>query len=189
MKKKISLIVVYAVLAVVVVGFILCSFIKINFKPEMSMPSLSNGAIEISVSGQAKYESISDTKDYKTFASKFNGSFEVSVLYSLFSGKINNETKIDKVTNSPSFSGYKVQFVYNESQTLKKDGKPVMTANNTNTPITYNRVVFDVQGSKGLTNKNIYFYTNGQTTYYKLTTIANFNGLYKYIANMDMFGE
>ena len=148
MKKKISQIVIYAVLAVVVVGLILCSIIKINFKPQMALPTLNDGAIEISVAGQAKYESISTKEDYNAFTSKFNNGFKLTILYSLFSGKIGQELKINKVTSDPTFSGYKVQFVYNQSQTLKKDGKPVMTADNSNTPITYDRVVFDVQDGR-----------------------------------------
>ena len=82
-----------------------------------------------------------------------------------------------------------VQFIYAESHTLKKGGKDVMVADNSNTPIKYNRVLFDVTSGGGLKKTSIYFYTNGETNYYKLTTIANFDELYKYISNMPMFGE
>ena len=191
MKKKISQIVMYSVLGIVVLGLILCSIIKINFKPEMQVPvTTAVGKIQIETStGTSAVDSSNENINTQKFADKFNSSFELTILYSVFSGKISNEIQIDKQTNAPSFSGFKVQFIYAESHTLKKGGKDVMVADNSNTPIKYNRVLFDVTSGGGLKKTSIYFYTNGETNYYKLTTIANFDELYKYISNMPMFGE
>lgn len=190
MKKKISQIVTYSLLGVVVLGFILCSIIKINFRPEMKLPTTAdNDKIQISVSGTAKVESSDENINYKTFTSKFDDSFKLTILYSLFSGKIGNEMVIDETKSEPSYTGYKVQFIYAQTQTLKKDGKEVPIADNSNTPITYNSVVFDVPQDKGLVETNIYFYNTSETNYYKLTVFANFDNLYTYISEISMFGE
>ena len=189
--KKISQIVAYSVLGLVVIGLILCSILKINFMPEIKIPTTETiGKIQITTTnGTAFVESSNENINVQKFSSTFEDSFKLTVLYSLFSGKISNEQTIQQQASAPSFSGYKVQFIYNESQTLKKDGKNVPIADNATTPITYNRAVFDVKEGNGLTSASIYFYTNGESKYYKLTTIANFDNLYTYISNLSMFGE
>lgn len=191
MKKKISLIIAYSVLGLVVVGLILCSIIKINFMPEMKVPVTTDiGKIQITTSsGTSAVDSSNENINMNKFSETFSNSFKLTILYSVFSGKIGNEVQIKKQTTSPTFSGYKVQFIYQESQTLKKGGKPVTVADNSNTEVTYNRAVFDVKEGKGLTNVNIYFYTNGESNYYQLTTIANFDELYTFIKALPMFGE
>ena len=191
MKKKISQIVAYTLLGVVVLGFVLCAIIKINFKPEINMPNLANGdKIQISLTGTSKVESSDENIVYDKFMNKFNNSFELTVLYSVFSGKINSELDIQKTSIKPSYNGYKVQFIYSETQTLKKDGKDVTSdAVNSNTPVTFNRVLFDVAEGKGLGEVVLYFYTEGDSLFYKVTTIANFDGLYSYISDIPMFAD
>lgn len=190
MKKKISQIVTYSILAVVVLGFILCSIIKINFRPEMNLPLIANGdKIQISLSGTAKVESSDENIKYSEFTTKFDDSFKLTVLYSVFSGKISEELNVDETKSEPSYMGYKVQFIFAQEQTLKKDGKDVPIADNSSTPITFNSLIFDVAKDKGLTDVNLYFYKNGETKYYKVTTVANFDDLYSYISEIPMFGE
>lgn len=191
MKKKISQIILYSVLGVVVLAFILCSVLKISFKPEMKVPTSSTvGKIQISTTdGTARVESSNENIGVEKFNSKFNSAFELSVLYSLFSGRMNNEVKREKLTELPARVGYEVLFIYNEQQVLKVNGEEVMEADNSVNPIKYNRVVFSVENEKGLAETSLYFYTNGTKGYYKLTTIANFDGLYDYISDMSMFGE
>ena len=190
MKKKISQIVTYSVLAVIVLGFILCSIIKINFRPEMKLPTLAdNDQIQISLQGTSKVEASDENIKYGDFIVKFDEAFQLSVLYSIFSGKIGSEIEIDDTKTQPSYNGYKVEFFFDEMQTLKKDGKEVPVADNSTTPITFNSVFFDVAENKGLSKVDLYFYTTGKTTYYKLTTIANFDALYDYISEISMFWE
>ena len=191
MKKKISQIIAYSVLSVVVLGLVLCAIIKINFRPEINLPLVANGdKIQISLEGTAKVESSDENINYKEFLNKFDDSFKLTVLYSVFSGKLGSELDIEETKTAPVYNGFKVQFIYTETQTLKKDGKEVTSgAVNSNTPVTFNSLVFDVADAKGLGEVNMYFYTSGEEGYYKVTTIANFDELYKYISAISMFEE
>lgn len=191
MKKKISQIVAYSVLGVVVLGLVLCAIIKVNFRPEINLPIIANGdKIQISLDGTAKVESSDDNIKYKQFLNKFDDSFKLTILYSVFSGRIGSELEIEETTTAPTYNGFKVQFIYTETQTLKKDGKAVTSgAVNSNTPVTFNTLIFDVAEGRGLGEVSLYFYTNGEEEYYKVTTIANFDSLYTYISEIPMFAE
>lgn len=191
MKKKISSLVLYLVLGVVVLGLVLCAIIKINFKPELQVPIANSvGQIQISANnGTSKNEANKESIDVEKFNNKFNSSFELSILYSLFSGKIGNSMKLEKQTTVPSVTGYKVEFIYTEDAVLVINGKEQTIATNSTTPIKYNRVVFGVEEGKGLKGINFYYYINGEKEYYKVTTIGNFDSLYNYISTLSMFGE
>ena len=190
MKKKISQILLYFVLGVVVLGLVLCAIIKVNFKPEIQVPLTDAvGQIEITTTdGTSKVESSKENIDVEKFNNLFNDSFELNVLYSLFSGKLGSEIKVTKLTKEPTVSGYEVKFLYTDNVKLVIDGKEQTVASNSTTPIQYNRVVFGVE-EKGLTEVALYFYEQGTTTYYKVTTIANYDSLYNYISQLSMFGE
>ena len=187
--KKISQIIAYSVLGVLVLALILCSILKISFKPEMTVPTTAEiGKVRISTTdGTAKVESNSENIGIENFNKKFNSAFELTILNSLFSGRIGSELKREKLTTLPSRSGYEVLYIYNEEQTLKVNGKEVTVADNSTTAIKYNRVIFSVEADKGLTETSLYFYTNGTAAYYKLTSVANFNELYSYISDISMF--
>lgn len=186
--KKISQIISYSILAVVVVGLVLCAIIKVNFRPEIALPTTGD-VIEIRVDGTAKVESSNENINYKEFTAKFDEAFKLTILYSFFSGRLGSELKIDEVKSEPAYNGFKVLFRYGQTQTLKKDGKEVPVADNSSTPITFDSVIFDVAEDKGLAVTNLYVYKNGATKYYKISTIANFDGLYDYIKEIPMFAD
>ena len=97
--KKISQILAYTVLGVLVVGIILCSILKISFKPEMSIPMTAEaGTVQIKTTqGTAQIESSNENIGIEKFAQKFNEAFELTVLNSLFSGRIGSELKREKL--------------------------------------------------------------------------------------------
>lgn len=187
MKKKISQIVAYSLMAVIVLGVILCAIIQINFKPEMNLPALAQGdKIQISLDGTSKIESSNEIINYDKFVTKFNDSFKLTVLYSMFSGHMGNSVEIGEETSEPAYNGFKVEFIYGTEQTLKKNGETIYIAQNSTIPVTYKEVVFDVAKDKGLTNVKLYFKV-GTDKYRQVTTIANFDRLYEYIADISMF--
>ena len=193
MKKKISQIVAYSVLGVLVVGLILCAVLKLDFKPDINIPlNTTQGTISISATdGTNNGESHENQINYKNFAEKFDNAFKLTVLYSLFSGKIGTELIVnDKITSGkPSVSGFEVTIYYtpNEDgdlQTLKYKGND-MKYSQISSAITFDRILFGVEGGRGLAETNLYFYTTGKSVYYKVTALANFDELYNYINNID----
>lgn len=190
MKKKISIITAYTLLGFFVLTLILCAVININFRPEMKLPVYADGdQIEISVPGTSKYQSNKDEINYDKFVKKFNNSFKLTILYSLFSGHLGNEIEVgEDQTTEPSYAGYKVQFTFMQPQELKKNGKVVPIADNSPDAITFSGIVFDVAEGKGLTKVDLFFII-GEGKYKKVSSIANFDGLYKHISEISMFKD
>lgn len=189
--KKISQIIAYFLLGAVVVGLILCAIIKVSYKPEISGLTYSNGdRIEISVSGTTMIDCSDENINYEKFNKIFNNSFKLTILYSLFSGHLNDEVNVDEkiTTNKPTFVGYKVEFIYATEQVLKNNGKEVALYENSNKPITYTSIVFDVAEDKGLTEVTMYLELSG-VKFKPVKTIANFDNLYTYISELSMFAE
>lgn len=189
--KKISQIVTYVILGVLVVGLVLTAVLKKSFAPNISVPAYTAGGITISVPNMAKYEPLDKQENYNEFVSLYNSSFELTILYSVFSGKISREQKIDNIgKTAPSFtSGYVVTFVYPTDQVIKVNGEIWHESVNSDTPTNYRQITFNIFENKGLTTVFIYFYNNDTSTYYKLTTLANFDALYNFVSELPMFAE
>lgn len=194
MKKKISQIIAYVVLGIVVVGLVLTAVLKKDFAPNINVPTYNAGQGDIFIEQKgsgAKYDGLSskDEKVYNEFVAKYNNSFKLTILYSVFSGEISRKQEIENYgKDAPTFTdGFVVTFNFNEKQTLKSNGKVYYESVNSKTETLYTKVFFVVENAKGLTTKNIYFYSQENARYYKLTTLANFDDLYNYISNFDMF--
>lgn len=189
--KKISQIIAYTILGVLVVGLVLTAVLKKSFAPNIAIPAHSAGGIEISVPNMAKYEGLGDEEDYNEFVKLYNSSFELTILYSIFSGKISREQTItNNGTTAPSYTnGYVVTFLYPQDQEIKVNGEVWHESVNSNTPITYKKVTFNILEGRGLTTTYIYFYNSENNSYYKLTTLANFDALYNFVSELPMFAE
>ena len=198
-KSKISQIITYSILAVLVVGIILCAIIPISFKPQLAEFKFGQDIISLSHKEQTNaFGDVDSEEEYKQFKQHFDDSFKLTIMYSLFSGKIGNaqkgdsnpttETKNGKKV-SPQFDGYTVVISYHSinAQNIKLNGKDVASASNNSAPRTFNTVTFSVQEGRGLAETDLYFYTNGKEDYYKITTLANFDNLYNFINGLDTF--
>lgn len=186
--KKINQIIAYTLLGVVLLGLVLTAILKKDFSPNID---LSKGEIFIEEKGSgAKYDGLTskDEKVYNEFVKTYNDSFKLTILYSIFSGKISRKQEIENYgKDAPTFSsGYVVEINFGESQTLKSNGKVYYESVNSDTPTLYKKAFFVVEDGKGLTTKYIYFRSE-TNRYYRLTTLANFDELYKNINQMDMF--
>ena len=188
MKKKISQIIAFSVLAVVVLAIVLCAVIKLDYMPQMKLPEYPE-VIQIT-DGEAGAITQSLTGDeYKTFVKKFNDSFKLSVLYSLFSGKLGKSISSPKKVTSVTKGGYQVVFMFSSEQVLKDNGKEVTIANNSSETVKFTRLQFYVQPEKGLNEDvTLYFYTDS-SSYYAVTTMANFDDLYNFIKEIPMFAD
>ena len=189
--KKISQFIAYGLVGLLAVAVILCAIIKLDYKPEMQMPNLNAGEkIQIEKVGTSMVDAYNDNINATKFIKEFENSFKLTVLHSLFSGNINNAINTEKqAVTSPTFNEYQVMFVYNETQTLTQNGEPVYIADNSSTPITYDKVFFSVYETNGVETVTLYFYNKATKKYKPVETIANFDGLYDMIQNMTMFAE
>lgn len=191
--KKISQMIAYLVLGVLVVGLVLSAVLKKSFAPNIAIPEFSAGGINISVPNTSKVDGFGQARedDYNEFVKLYNSSFELTLLYSIFSGKISREQSIvNNGTTKPSYTaGYVITFVYPEEQEIKVNGKVWHESVNSNTATTYKRVTFNIFEGKGLTTTFIYFYNDENNSCYKLTTLANYDNLYNFISEFPMFAE
>ncbi len=186
--KKINQIIAYTLLGVVLLGLVLTAILKKDFSPNID---LSKGELFIEEKGSgAKYDGLTskDEKVYNEFVKTYNDSFKLTILYSIFSGKISRKQEIENYgKDAPTFSnGFVITINFGEAQTLKSNGKVYYESTNSDTPTLYKKAFFVVEDGKGLTTKYIYFRSE-TNRYYRLTTLANFDELYKNINQMDMF--
>ncbi len=190
--KKINQIIAYSLLGVVLLGLVLTAVLKKSFAPNLVVPAYANGGITIEEAGDvAKYDNLSDKDDYNAFVKDYEDSFKLTIMYSLFSGKISRSQEISSLgKDEPQItSGFVVSFVYGEGQVLKSNGKVYYESVNSNTETLYNKVFFAVEKDKGLVTQKIYFRSNDNKYFYQLTTLANFDNLYKTISEMSAFAE
>jgi len=187
--KKISQIILYTVLGVVVLGLILTSVLKKDFAPNIAVPTHTSKGIEIRSANVAQYDGLSNEEKYNEFVDIYSDSYKLTILYSVFSGEISRKQEISNYgKKAPDIkNGYIVTFNYSEPQTLKVNGEDYIESVNSNTKTTYNKVVFNVLENKGLRSSLIYFYSLENDTWYKLTTLANFDSLYDFISELSIF--
>ena len=188
MKKKISQIVAFSVLALLVIAIVLCAVIKLNYMPEMKLPEYPDVIQITDTEACGKYKALKGD-EFNTFVTKFSDSFKLSVLYSLFSGKLGQSIASPKKVTDLNKGGYEVVFTFAE-QVLKDNGKEVTVAKNSTETVKFNSLKFYVSENKGLSDDiTLYFYMNNQTYYYSITAIANFDDLYDFINNMSPFAD
>ncbi len=185
--KKISKIIAYTLLCLVVVGFGLMAIIKKDFSPNIKLPSYEISSIQIIQENPKKTDGLGKKSDYDAFVNEYENSFKLTILYSLFSGEISREQKVEYLKSKPSTSSsIVVDITYSVDQTLMCNGKVYEEGSGNKTEIKYRKVFFVVEGEKGLETKKIYFQSTNNS-YYQLTTLANFDGLYSFIMGLNMF--
>lgn len=185
--KKISKIIAYSLLCLIVVGIGLMAIIKKDFSPNIKLPSYEEASIQIKQENPSKSDGLGKKSDYDTFVKEYENSFKLTILYSLFSGEISREQKVEYLKSKPStYSSIVVDITYTTEQTLMCNGKVYNEGSGTKTEIKYKNVFFVVEEGKGLETKSIYFLSTNNS-YYQLTTLANFDGLYNFIMELNMF--
>lgn len=188
MVKKISQIAAYTLLCAIVVAVITCAIVKVGYKPTLAKMNFETDKILITdTEVSTNVESYFEEESYKDFLNKFDNAFKQSVLNSLFAGNLGEKPVMKKLDKLPTFYGFKVKFILNEEAELYNNNKIVNVADNSTESVKYNRVVFNVLENKGLTQTSIIYYLNTEEEYYQFTTLANFDSLYNFIADMPMF--
>lgn len=192
--KKISQIIAYSILGIVVLGLVLTAILKKDFSPNINVPAYNNGTGDIFINSadDLKHEGLSskDEKEYDKFVKLYNDSFKLTILYSVFSGEISKKQEITNYgkTKPQLSSGLIVTFNYSQNQILRSNGETYYESKSSD-EVLYKQVFFAVENDKGLTTKKIYFYSENNSSYYQLTTLANFDSLYDYISEFPAFVE
>ncbi len=188
-KNRWWLAVVYCLLALLVISVVVSCFVKVSSKPEIQGPDV----YYIKVENQAEYtlaDKEHNTEKYNKINDAFEGSFKEAFLTSLFSGRLSFESKIENMTSAPTFKGYKVKLGYASEQTVMYKGKEFNPPTNTAETVKYTSAYIDITEGQGYTTQYLYYeytYTDAsntqKTAYYKQSFLANFDELYKLLAD------
>ncbi len=186
--KKISQIIAYSLLGIVVLGLVLTAVLKKDFSPNISMPN--EQGICIMRESPSASDGLGNETDYNKFITEYKNSFKLTILYAIFSGEINKKQEVKYYGKTEPFnsSDIVVYFSYSSEQILKANGQVWIDSVNSDTEIKYKKVAFKVEKGKGLTTQSIYFETTNNS-YYVLTTLANYDSLYDFISTLTMFKE
>ena len=188
-KNKWWLIVVYCLLAVLVVSVVVSCFVKVSSKPEINGPDYYYVITDSQLSPLPFADKENNKEKYDEINNAFEKSFKEALLTSLFSGRLSFESKIEVYTSAPTFKGYKLKLGYGKAQKIMYKGKEYNPPTNSQETVEYKGILIDVQNGLGYTTNYIYYEysyidTNNvqQTGYYQQSIQANFDELYKVIA-------
>lgn len=177
MKKKIGLGIVLGLVALLSAMVVIMVIIPVNYKPAISAP---NRIAVINVDSEQHLCTPDENKEiYDETLNLFEQSFSRSFLSALFAGQLGGSPeKIPQTDVLPSFTGYRITFKYNESQTLIVNGK--------SSEHLFDRAILEVKKTDSYRQITIYFQqvTNSKYYYY-LTTFANQSALYDYLDTLD----
>lgn len=190
MRQKIGLIALLSFVGVLVVTTVVLGVVKKDY-----MPEFTNCAIEITVtdeSSQHYYAGVnaaysdSQKEALKQMNELFKNSYKQSVLASMLNGNLNNEVEIEYSATMPTQSGYRLMFEVEES-VLMQNGS-AYHLNEDSEDVVYTQIYFDVEEGAGFNPFNTYVKVQideSRVAYYKLTTLANTQTLYDYVAELN----
>ena len=185
---------IYCLVGLLVVATVVCGLVKTSYKPQIANPTIIN----IQDNDYAKYPSVGSREQnperYDAVMDAFNKSFEESFLTSVFSGRNGTTTRIiQHGTTDPrkNFSGFKVQFIFGEEQTIMLNGEEYYPATDTSKTIKYKEIIFEVnmtnaetgEAAEGFIRNSIYYVSQNEVTgkdeYYEHKLLCDFSGLYE----------
>ena len=187
-KNKWWLVALYCLLAVIIVATIVSCFVKVSSKPQINSPDYYYIKLENQAEDQLA-DKVENKAKYDKINTAFENSFKENFLTSLFSGRISFESRIESLTNAPSFLGYKFKLGYATTQKIMYKGKEYNPPTNSQEIVEYTEILIDITSGAGYSTHYIYYpysYTDAsntvQTGYYQQTIKANFDELYKLLA-------
>ena len=124
-----------------------------------------------------------DQENFEAIMQKFNASFEQSILASMLNGNLGAEITISYSSTMPTKDGYRVTLFYPETL-LKLNGEAYKPSGS---EITFEELIVDIHDGFGYANVDLYAkVTLGTSTgYYKITTLANTQGLYQLLTEFN----
>ena len=180
-KNKWLLITVYSILAVIIVGVIVCCFVKVSYSPNLNEPNV----ISASYTNSTKPGAGTCTKDqtpekFNDIMKEYYNSYYETVISAVFSGRAGIKSTVKQWENSNApdkeFDSYKLIFKFNEEQTIKVNGKVYYPSTNSQMELKYNQCFMEIDETEGLCEHRIYYVVG--STYYYQTVIADFSGLF-----------
>jgi hypothetical protein len=155
-----------------------------NYRPQIDNPYIIN----IQDGSYAKYIAASkenNTERYNEIVDEFNQSFNESVLTSVFSGKSGFTSIVSeygKTNPNTNFTGFRVEFVYEQEKTIMLNDKPYNPPTNTSKTISYTKILFDVTEEEGMARHYIYYVSfdevSQKNVYYQQSVMCDFSDLH-----------
>lgn len=181
-KNKWLLTIVYSLLAVIIVGVIVCCFVKVSYSPNLNEPNvISASYINSTKPGAGTCTKDQTPEKFEDIMEKYNASYSETVISSVFSGRVGAKSTVKQwessIEPSKEFVSYKLVFKFNEEQTIKVNDKVYHPSTNSQIELKYYECFMEIDETEGLCEHKI-FYIVGSTYYYQ-TVIADFSGLFK----------
>lgn len=178
MKKKIGLIIVYSLCALLVCAIVTMSLIKFNTLPQLNNPT----SIHMYKSTSTNDKTITkDVEQYDEFMKVFEDAFTEQYISALFTGR----TSRDYDVNADNLSTTKpyIKFKYSQLQTLKLNGKIVKDPADSNKTIEYNELYFNITETNMKSSVMLRFRNSNSGSVYTLSCYANLAKLFEYVNN------
>ena len=184
--RKITSIALLVLAVAIMVSVVLCSTIKKDFNYGFNSPTLITLHTSNSNNMNDGQTLTCGTDSYNKFMTLYNDSFKTTLFGVLFQGKAGAGISAKEGYKSlSSLSNTYVEFFYNESQTLKVNGKEYDARIVSNTD--YISIIIEVNNTESLSEVNAYFkYRDTGTnnySYVRLVTFAAQSSLYDFIEN------
>ncbi len=186
--KKVLSIVALCLIGILAGTIIVLSCVNKDFNLNLQNPDFVEVWINSSTDRKTfeKDDSYAENKEiYNEIMNLYNESFKQKLMSSLFNGTIGEKAVIknwgyNKSTTSVTNSGTWLVFGYNDTQTLKVNGKDY--TDNTSNSKNYKKLYIQVKNSDNMTTFDIYVQKDGTTnSYYYYTARAKQANLYKYL--------
>lgn len=178
MAKKIGACVSLGIIAILIIATIIMANINLSYSVQCATPS------DIYVSLGSETSQPASAEEKTAIMNYINSASQEKMLTALFNGNLNKHATLTskKGTLSTESSKYYVRYTYNESQTLKVNGKDYM--NEDKDTVKYDDLIFVIEDVEDATVVKVYVIpddsNNMRYTYY-YTVDANLSDLYSYL--------
>jgi len=181
MKKRLSILISLALVALISVAVIVMVLVQVNYKPQINEPN----SVIVTQNGSDNPPTFTKTENLETFKeilSQYEQSFTRSYLSAFFAGQVSGDAVVTQISaenfNNLTFTDFKVEFSFSSDQTLTSNGQDLAKK--------YNKIIFEVSDNSIYKELIIYFnqVVENPTNYYVVSTYALQNGFYDYLETL-----
>ena len=180
MKKRLSILISLALVALISISVIVMVLVQVNYKPQISEPI----SVIVTQNGGDNPPTFTKTENLETFneiLNQYEQSFTRSYLSAFFAGQVSGNAVVTQISAASfddlTFTAFKVEFSYSADQTLTSNGQDLAKK--------YNKIIFEVSDNAIYKELKIYFnQVLDSSNYYVLSTYALQNSFYDYLETL-----